>query len=205
MSQRPPEPSPPVKHGAAAPPDERLYSPGLEGVVAAESAISLVDGKNGRLIYRGYPIGQLVERGTYGEVADLLWTGEWHPGATLSPAPVPAPVLAALRELPRDAHPMDALRTAVSVWGTTQRLTWPPTPEQARALTSFSPSALAAFDRLRRGLDPVEPDESLAQARLVMLHGGFRHLPVVDRGRVVGMLSLRDLLAASDDEAPRGV
>ncbi|HYU48558.1 MAG TPA: citrate/2-methylcitrate synthase [Candidatus Limnocylindria bacterium] len=161
MSQRPPEPSPPVKHGAAAPPDERLYSPGLEGVVAAESAISLVDGKNGRLIYRGYPIGQLVERGTYGEVADLLWTGEWHPGATLSPAPVPAPVLAALRELPRDAHPMDALRTAVSVWGTTQRLTWPPTPEQARALTAFAPSALAAIGRLRQGLEPVETDTSL--------------------------------------------
>jgi citrate synthase len=161
MSQRPPEPSPPDKHGAAAPPDERPYSPGLEGVVAAESAISLVDGKNGRLIYRGYPIGQLVERGTYGEVADLLWTGEWHPGATLSPAPVPAPVLAALRELPRDAHPMDALRTAVSVWGTTQRLTWPPTPEQARALTAFAPSALAAIGRLRQGLEPVETDTSL--------------------------------------------
>jgi len=62
---------------------------------------------------------------------------------------------------------MDALRTAVSVWGASQRLTWPPTPEQARALTSFSPSALAAFDRLRRGLDPVEPDESLDLA------GGF--------------------------------
>jgi citrate synthase len=161
MSQRLPESSPPDKHGTAAPPDERLYSPGLEGVVAAESAISLVDGKKGRLIYRGYPIGQLVERGTYGEVADLLWTGEWHPGATLSPAPVPAPVLAALRALPRDAHPMDALRTAVSVWGTTQRLTWPPTPEQARALTAFAPSALAAIGRLRQGLEPVETDTAL--------------------------------------------
>jgi citrate synthase len=145
----------------AAPPDERSYSPGLEGVVAAESAISLVDGKNGRLLYRGYPIGQLVERGTYGEVADLLWTGEWHPGATLAPTPVPGPVLTALRALPAEAHPMDALRTAVSVWGAVQRLTWPPTPEQARALTSFAPSALAAFGRLRQGLDPVEPDTSL--------------------------------------------
>ncbi len=145
----------------AAPADERPYSPGLEGVVAAESAISLVDGKNGRLLYRGYPIGQLVERGTYGEVADLLWTGEWHPGATLTPAPVPGPVLAALRELPAEAHPMDALRTAISVWGATQRLSWPPTPEQARALTSFAPSALAAFGRLRQGLEPVEADTTL--------------------------------------------
>jgi citrate synthase len=161
MSEEPPTSSAPAPAGAAPSTDERPYSPGLEGVVAAESAISLVDGKQGRLIYRGYRIGDLVERGTYGEVADLLWTGEWHPGATMAPAPVPGPVLAALRELPTDAHPMDALRTAVSVWGATQRPTWPPTPEQARALTAFAPSALAAFGRLRQGLEPVEPDTSL--------------------------------------------
>src|SRR4029079_15113496 len=57
--------------------------------------------------------------------------------------------------------------TAVSVWGAEQRLPWPPTPEQARALTAFSPSALAAFARLRPRLEPVEPDASLDLA------GGF--------------------------------
>jgi citrate synthase len=56
---------------------------------------------------------------------------------------------------------MDALRTAVSAWGATQDLAWPPTAEQARALTAFSPSALAAFARLRRGLEPIDPDPSL--------------------------------------------
>jgi len=146
------------------PSDERPYSPGLEGVIGAESSIGLVDGANGRLLYRGYPIGQLVEHGTYAAVANLLWTGDWDPAATLAPEPVPPAVMTALRELPRDAAPMDALRTAVSVWGATQRLTWPPTPEQARALTAFSPSALAAFGRLRRGLEPVEPDTSLGLA-----------------------------------------
>jgi citrate synthase len=160
--------NPAAPTASAVPPadgtDSRPFSPGLQGVVGAESAIGLVDGEAGRLLYRGYPIGQLVERGTYGEVADLLWTSEWHPGARLAPAPVPKPVLAALRELPRDASPMDALRTAVSVWGTTERLAWPPTPEQARALTAFSPSALAAFGRLRRGLEPVQPDKSLSLA-----------------------------------------
>ncbi|MGH2512723.1 MAG: citrate synthase, partial [Candidatus Limnocylindrales bacterium] len=153
--------------------DDRPYSPGLAGVIGAESAIALVDGARGRLLYRGYPIGQLVTKGTYGEVADLLWTGEWHPGAALHPEPVPAAVLASLRQLPADAHPMDALRTAVSVWGATQKLTWPPTPEQARRLTAFSPSALAAFGRLRRGLEPVEPDLSLdlASGFLQQLNG----------------------------------
>ncbi len=141
--------------------DTRPYSPGLEGIVAAESAIGLVDGVNGRLLYRGYPIGQLVKHGSYAEVADLLWTGEWHPGVRLACAPLPPPVLRTLRDLPSTAIPMDALRTAVSVWGATQQLTWPPTAEQARALTAFSPSALAAFGRLRRGLEPVEPDPSL--------------------------------------------
>src|SRR5262245_66613772 len=96
-------------------PDTRPYSPGLDGVVGAESSIALVDGANGRLLYRGYPITQVVEHGTYAEVADLLWTGEWHPGASLPPEPVPPAVLAALRELPRTAAPMDALRPAVSV------------------------------------------------------------------------------------------
>ena len=129
--------------------------------MAAESGISLVDGTNGRLLYRGYPIGQLVRHGSYAEVADLLWTGEWHPGVRMACAPVPLAVMRTLREIPSDAIPMDALRTAVSVWGTTQKLTWPPSPEQARALTAFSPSALAAFGRLRRGLEPVDPDPSL--------------------------------------------
>jgi citrate synthase len=141
--------------------DTRPYSPGLEGVIAAESAIGLVDGTNGRLLYRGYSIGELVKHGSYAEVADLLWTGEWHPGVRMVCGPIPLAVLRALRDLPTDAAPMDALRTAVSVWGATQKLTWPPTAEQARALTAFSPSALAAFGRLRRGLEPLDPDPAL--------------------------------------------
>ena len=141
--------------------DERPYSPGLEGIIAAETALGYVDGANGRLLYRGYRIGDLVDRGTYPAVANLLWTGDWDPDAHLPTAPLPDAVLTTLRALPHDAKPMDALRTAVSVWGTTQALDWPPTPEQARALTSFSPSALAAFARLRKGQEPVEPDPSL--------------------------------------------
>jgi citrate synthase len=142
-------------------PAPRPYSPGLEGVPAAESALGYVDGAAGRLLYRGYRIGDLVERGRYPAIANLLWTGEWEPSHHLPTAPVPDAVLATLRALPTTAKPMDALRTAVSAWGATQILEWPPTAEQARALTAFSPSALAAFARLRQGLEPVEPDPSL--------------------------------------------
>jgi citrate synthase len=141
--------------------DTRIYSPGLEGVVAAETALAMVDGERGRLLYRGYRIGDLVERASYAAVANLLWTGDWEPAHHLPTAPVPQAVLTALRALPATAKPMDALRTAVSVWGATENPTWPPTVEQARALTAFSPSALAAFARLRQGLDPIDPDPSL--------------------------------------------
>ena len=143
------------------PADQRPYSPGLEGVLAGETALSRVDGELGRLIYRGFRIGDLVERGSYPAVANLLWTGDWESGHRMPTGPIPGPVLEILKALPTSTKPMDALRTAVSAWGATQDLPWPPTVDQARALTSFSPSALAAFARLREGKDPVEPDPSL--------------------------------------------
>jgi citrate synthase len=141
--------------------DTRPYSPGLEGVIAGESSLSQIDGEHGRLLYRGYPIGELVEHGTYAAVAELLWTGEWDPAARLPCAPVSEAVMTVLRALPAAARPMDALRTAVSAWGAVNNPSWPPTPEQARALTAASPSALAAFARLRQGLEPVAPDPDL--------------------------------------------
>ena len=146
---------------AAAPADTRPYSVGLEGVIAGETSLSFIDGEAGRLLYRGYPIGDLVANGSYAAVAELLWTGDWIPGAKLPCQPVPGEVMTALRALPMTARPMDALRTAVSVWGAVTDPSWPPTPDQARALTAFSPSALAAFARIRQGLDPVEPDPDL--------------------------------------------
>ena len=142
-------------------PAPRPYSPGLEGVIAGETSLAYVDGERGRLLYRGYRIGDLVERGTYAAVANLLWTGEWDPAHRLATSPIPDTVLTVLRTLPSTTKPMDALRTAVSAWGATQDLPWPPTAEHARAITSFSPSALAAFARIRAGQDPIEPDPSL--------------------------------------------
>ena len=139
----------------------RPYSPGLEGVIAGETSLSFIDGERGRLLYRGYRIGDLVRHGTYPAVANLLWTGDWEPAHRLATGAIPAAVMTILRALPAATKPMDALRTAVSAWGATQDLPWPPTVEQARALTSFSPSALAAFARLRDGLEPVDPDPSL--------------------------------------------
>jgi len=144
--------------------DDRPYSPGLEGVVAGETALSLVDGAQGRLLYRGYPIGDLVVSGTYGSVAELLWTGEWRPQARLACRSLPEAVLATLRALPVGAAPMDALRTAVSAWGAASGATYPPSVEQARELVATAPSALAAFARLAEGREPVDPDPELPLA-----------------------------------------
>jgi citrate synthase len=162
MTDSPPADAPtaeaPTAEAAQA---SRPYSPGLEGVIAGETSLSFVDGARGRLLYRGYRIGDLVAHGTYPAVANLLWTGDWEPRHRLPTAPIPEAVITTLRALPSATKPMDALRTAVSTWGATQDLPWPPTVEQARALTSFSPSALAAFARIREGSDPIEPDPSL--------------------------------------------
>jgi citrate synthase len=146
------------------PMNERPYSPGLEGVLAGETSIALVDGAHGRLLYRGYPIGELVRAGTYAQVAELLWSGDWPDSAHLPTEPLPEAVLTSLRALPARAHPMDALRTAVSAWGATRRPGWPPTIEDARMLTALAPSALAAFARLRQGLEPIAPDPELELA-----------------------------------------
>lgn len=151
----------PAGASAATAQADRPYSPGLEGVIAGETSLSFIDGEQGRLLYRGYRIGDLVRGGSYPAVANLLWTGEWEPGHRLATGPIPPAVLEVLRALPATTKPMDALRTAVSAWGATADLPWPPTVEQARALTAFSSSALAAFARLRDGLDPIESDPSL--------------------------------------------
>ena len=59
---------------------------------------------------------------------------------------------------------------------------------------------------MTRGPETIEPDDTAEHAAVLMIHGGFRHLPVVDAGKVVGILSIRDLMrAVLDDAAPRGV
>ena len=140
------------------------FSPGLKGIVAGETALAAIDGEAGRLHYRGYPIGELVERGTYAAVAELLWTGDWLPDARLACAPLPPETVEVLRRLPSRTGAMDALRTAVSAWGAVAGTTWPPTVDQARAITAASPSALAAFARLRDGEEPIPPDPDLGLA-----------------------------------------
>lgn len=145
---------------------------GLEGIVAATTALSKVEGSLGRLIYRGYNIHDLAKNVTFEEVAHLLWLGHLPNQAELnalkeklaaqrklSPA-----VLAVLRTLPANAEPMDVLRTAVSTDGATGEITGTPTLDQAIALTARIPLMLAAFARLRQGQEPLESRLELGHA-----------------------------------------
>src|SRR5579871_2208077 len=95
------------------------FSPGLEGVNAARTEISMVDGQNGRLVYRGYIIADLYENCSFEEIAHLLWFGDLPTEEELetlrsrlnASRRLSEPARAALAALPRDTDPMDVLRT----------------------------------------------------------------------------------------------
>ena len=98
------------------------YSPGLAGVIAGERSICWVD-PNAGLMYRGYDIHEMAQRASFEEVAYLLLNGELPNAKQLAEftqkiaaeRELPGPVLQLLRLMPRDAHPMDMLRTGVSM------------------------------------------------------------------------------------------
>ncbi|GAC1432760.1 MAG: citrate synthase CitA [Ktedonobacteraceae bacterium] len=144
---------------------------GLEGIVAATTAISKVDGEAGRLIYHGYNIHDLARTTTFEEVAHLLWFGHLpnqHELTALKAKLVaerilPASVVEVLRTLPKTVEPMDALRTATSAWGAME-IKGKPNIEQAIAVTARFPLFLAAFQRLRNGLEPLESQAQLDYA-----------------------------------------
>src|SRR6266851_7176209 len=111
---------------------------GLEGVVAAMTALSKVEGTAGRLIYRGYNIHDLARTTSFEEVAHLLWFGHLPNKEELLDLKVrlladrtmPDAILRILSDLPATTEPMDALRTATSAWGA-MSIKGRPTIEQA--------------------------------------------------------------------------
>lgn len=144
---------------------------GLEGVVAATTAISKVEGTEGRLIYRGYNIHDLARTTTYEEIAHLLWFGHLPNQDELADLKarfaaqrtIPDAVMQTLRTLPANTDPMDALRTAVSSWGAVT-IKGKPTVDQTIALAARFPLFLAAFHRLRQGKEPLESKAELSHA-----------------------------------------
>ncbi|PSQ61910.1 MAG: citrate synthase [Halobacteriales archaeon SW_8_66_22] len=163
-------------------------SKGLEGVLVAESSLSDIDGDAGQLIYRGYDIEDLAREASYEEVLHLLWYGELPTEQQLAgfsdsmaaDRAVSGGVLDTLADLAEaDETPMAALRTGVSLLSAAE-----PEPDkdvedadatrrEGRRIVAKIPTLLAAYDRLRRGEEPIEPREDLSYAGnfLYMLTG----------------------------------
>jgi len=147
---------------------ETAWKAGLEDAIAARSAICRVDGAAGRLYYRGYEIGELAGAVSFEDVTALLWFGEPpRPSEAVAFAArlraargLPAPVRALLERLPRDTHPLDALRTAVSLAAAHDPDARSSDREanlrKAVRLMTLVPETVAAWQRIRAGHAPVE-------------------------------------------------
>ena len=136
---------------------------GLEGVVAAATHLSRVDGAAGRLTIAGYDVEDLAPHATFEQVAYLLWYGRLPDVQELEALTAdlaarrrpPAATLGLLREAARHGIPvMDALRMAASTLSLDRR----ESPEDdARTLVATFPAIVGAYWRLRNGQEPVEP------------------------------------------------
>jgi len=158
---------------------------GLEGIVATTSSICYIDGDQGVLAYRGIDIHELADQSNFEETCYLLWFGKL-PGRNelkelrerlaterkLDPA-----IISLLRTAPRNTQPMDVLRTAVSALSfydpQDRDNDHDANVAKAIRLTSQIAMIVAAYDRIRKGKNVVEPDRSLSHAAnfLLLLKG----------------------------------
>ena len=157
---------------------------GLEGVIAGDSSICLIDGQAGKLFYRGYDVNELAEKSSFEEVAFLLLTGLLPTEKELDNFKeelqraryIPSQILAMIALTPPQTHPMDMIRSIVSA------LSQHETAEDLKDNSSRSnfrkashliaqiPVIIAAFHRLKQGLQPIPP------LRKLNLAGNFLYM-----------------------------
>lgn len=163
------------------------YARGLEGVIANESSLSNVIGDIGELSYVGYHIDDLVENCCYEEIIYLLHNNRLPNSAELAAfekglradRSLPEPVIAFLKSAPKDASPMDVLRTTVSMLGMYDHRATIGEPDLAAneaialSLCAKSSTIIAAYHRFRNGLElpPVREDLTEAQHFLYLITG----------------------------------
>jgi 2-methylcitrate synthase/citrate synthase II len=152
--------------------DKEIYK-GLAGVPVDYTAISKVNPESNSLLYRGYPVQELAASKSFEEVAYLLWHGELPDAQQLaefekqerSQRALDANVRRVIDDLPLTAHPMDVVRTAVSVIGANDPTTADDSAESnlVKSVSLFAklPAIVSYDQRRRRGQDLVEPDATL--------------------------------------------
>jgi citrate synthase len=158
---------------------------GLRGVTIADTKVGDVDGKAGRLIYRGYLITDLANKVSYEEVVHLLlqeklpdrkelaaFNAKFLPERSVPPA-----VVAAMKTFPKTAVPMDVLQAGVALLAhhdpDLMDISKEANGRKAIRLVAKLPTVVAAWDRIRHGTEPLEPDPDLGHAAnfLYMLYG----------------------------------
>ena len=151
-----------------------MVQSGLDGVVAASTALSHVDGERGELIIAGFPVDELAARASFEETTWLLWHGELPTPQELETfrrelcryRALPAAAVSLVRECARrDADAMDALRMVLDTVSLDSR--------DAVAIVARCPTIVAALWRLRQGDEPIAPRADLGHAAnfLYMLNG----------------------------------
>lgn len=171
---------------------------GLAGVVVDNTAISKVNPETNSLLYRGYPVQELAAKKSFEEVAWLLWKGELPTAAELaefvkferSNRSLDSSVKRVIDELPKTSHPMDVVRTAVSVIGAQDPVADNPSPEAnlAKSMRLFAqlPAVVSYDQRRRRGQELIAPREDLdfSQNFLWMTFGEIPDDVVVNAFRI---------------------
>ena len=149
---------------------------GLNGVVADYTEVSKVNPETNSLLYRGYPVHELANNVSFEEVAMLLWNGELPNeeelqefyDAARSRRVLDEELIGVIEAMPKDCHPMDVLRTAVSFLGTRDPEKFTPDSDHIRdiALTLLAklPTIVALDIRRRRGEGYIEPDPAKGYA-----------------------------------------
>ena len=153
-----------------------LAAKGLEGIIANESKLSNVQGLEGKLCYLGYTIDELVEHTSFEEVIYLLHNGKLPNQSELdglisklkANRNLPDGIIDFLKNAPKDAGPMDVIRTGVSMMGLYDtkgdHQNRSLNEDRAIAIIAKIPLIVAAFHRFRQGLEIVESREDLSEA-----------------------------------------
>lgn len=158
---------------------------GLRGVAAATSSMSDVVGDKGQLIYQGYDIHDLAAHSTFEEVIFLLWNKRLPKQneldelkqALAASYDIPGEIIDLMRRIPREADPIDVLRTTVSALEFynpgARDISRAASVQTAVKLTAQFPTLVATAERIRKGLEPVKPNPQLniASNFLYMLNG----------------------------------
>jgi citrate synthase len=154
----------------------RVKNIGLRGVTVADTKISFIDGEKGVLIYRGYRIEELAQNSSFMEIAYLLLQGvlpdrkqlEAFSRQVVEARQVPGFIYESFKRWPREAHPMDVLQAAIPILAMADPDLTSETREanvlKAIRLIARLPVVVAAWHRIRKGLEPLPADVHLSHA-----------------------------------------